>query len=119
VVLPLSFNNGNEKTCPEGYSTFAVQTTDNTGASASCVFPFEINGTLYYECVTGLEGRANPWCSTTFDYDQDRRWGYCVDIKCFRLVDYEKKSYADARDTCQDEGGYLASINSELDQGTF
>jgi hypothetical protein len=119
VILPLSFNNGGP-TCPEGYSTFSVQTTDNTGQQASCVFPFKVNGTLYYDCVTRLKNRQNPWCATTFDYDLEKRWGYCVDVKCYKIVEESKKrTYNDARDFCQSEGSYLASINSEIDQGKY
>ena len=137
IVLPLSFNNGYAQSCPGGYTTFGgrffimlgfliyincqyvtkflVQTTDNTGERSSCVFPFRYNGQLYYECIHGFEDRSNPWCSTTFDYNVDMHWGYCVDVKCFKLVE-DKKTFDDARIACKKENAYLASVHNEMEQ---
>jgi len=112
-VLPLSFSNGNVEPCDNGYSTFGVVTIDNTATQSPCVFPFKYNGNLYYECITSE--RVNPWCATTFDYDVDQRWGYCSDIKCFKLVD-QKNTFGNSRKVCQnDGGGSLASIHNELE----
>jgi hypothetical protein len=83
---------------------------------SSCAFPFKYNGKLYDECISSSEGRISPWCSTTFDYDQDKRWGYCVDVKCFKLFDDEKMNFMEARNACQSDGGFLASIGNELEQ---
>ena len=43
-----------------------------------CVFPFLFQKSPYSQCTT--EGRTDGklWCSTTSDYDKDRKWGFCV-----------------------------------------
>ena len=115
VVLPLSFSNGNAEPCDSGYTTFGVLTVDtNSGnAQSPCVFPFKYKNILYYECITSE--RTTPWCATTFDYDVDNKWGYCSDIKCFKLIE-QKNSFGKAREACQkDGGGSLASIHNELE----
>lgn len=77
------------------------------------MFPFKYKGNYYYECVT-FEGRT-PWCATTFDYDQDLRWGYCTDIKCFRFVS-DKKIFSEARKVCMKDEASLVSIHSSIEQ---
>ena len=116
MVLPLSFSNGDSDACPPGYSTFGVSGIDSDGKEARCVFPFRFNGTLFYECITQFEDRVNPWCSTTNDYDKDKRWAYCLDVKCFRFIDDDPKTYIDARKSCLNDRAYLASIHNELEQ---
>jgi hypothetical protein len=92
---------------------FAVVTTDNQGNVGPCVFPFKYQDKYYYECVT-FENRS-PWCATTFDYDQDKRWGYCTDIKCFRLVD-EKKIFSEGRKVCMKDQASLVSVHNIIEQ---
>ena len=52
-----------------------------------CHFPFIHQGQIHYSCIhdndedetskkSGNTGRSS-WCSTTHDYDQDQKWGYC------------------------------------------
>ncbi len=91
-----------------------MTTAGSNGARAPCVFPFKYKQKYYYECVT-FEDR-NPWCATTFDYDADNKWGYCADIKCFRLVE-DKKIFNDARGFCKSDGASLASVHNEYEQG--
>uniref|UniRef100_A0A8C4SIC9 Matrix metallopeptidase 9 n=1 Tax=Erpetoichthys calabaricus TaxID=27687 RepID=A0A8C4SIC9_ERPCA len=40
-------------------------------------FPFTFNGKSYSTCTT--EGRDDqlPWCSTTADFDKDKKYGFC------------------------------------------
>lgn len=40
-----------------------------------CRFPFMRNNTTYYTCITDSD--ENPWCATTVNFDQDKKWGYC------------------------------------------
>ncbi|KAM6136046.1 LOW QUALITY PROTEIN: hepatocyte growth factor activator [Phoenicopterus ruber ruber] len=42
-----------------------------------CKFPFRYGGRLYHSCLSNLFSRKK-WCSTTHNYDRDRRWGHCV-----------------------------------------
>ncbi|XP_035271094.1 protein sel-1 homolog 1-like [Anguilla anguilla] len=48
-----------------------------TAAGEPCLFPFLFLGKEYSECTT--EGRTDNrlWCATTYDYDSDKRWGFC------------------------------------------
>ena len=48
-----------------------------TADGESCVFPFSRGGTTYNAC-TGDHREGELWCSTTANYDQDGKWGYCV-----------------------------------------
>ncbi|XP_067097484.1 cation-independent mannose-6-phosphate receptor [Osmerus mordax] len=45
-----------------------------------CVFPFIFQKSPYSQCTT--EGRTDGklWCSTTSNYDKDRKWGFCVKV---------------------------------------
>lgn len=55
-------------------------------------------------------------CSTTSDFDQDGKWGYCAESKCFKLVE-DQMTYAEARNYCIADQASLASITNEYEQG--
>ncbi|XP_075276536.1 hepatocyte growth factor activator serine protease isoform X2 [Opisthocomus hoazin] len=42
-----------------------------------CKFPFRYGGRFYHSCLSNLFSRKK-WCSTTHNYDRDRRWGHCA-----------------------------------------
>ncbi|XP_034018141.1 protein sel-1 homolog 1 [Thalassophryne amazonica] len=42
-----------------------------------CIFPFSFQGKEYSECTTDGRGDGRLWCATTYDYDQDKKWGFC------------------------------------------
>ncbi|XP_058143139.1 matrix metalloproteinase-9 [Dasypus novemcinctus] len=54
-----------------------VPTRFGNADGAACHFPFTFEGRSYSSCTT--DGRSDdlPWCSTTADYDTDRRFGFC------------------------------------------
>ena len=62
---------------------------DGTADGESCVFPFTREGKIYNSC-TGDYRDGQLWCSTTANYDQDAKWGYCVCGKIARS--FSKKS---------------------------
>lgn len=61
-------------------------TTGGNSNGAKCHFPFVYNGDTYHECTS--VGRNSTWCSTTGNYDKDRRYGYCPNGKSAFLLKY-------------------------------
>ncbi|KAK3740339.1 hypothetical protein QZH41_009420, partial [Actinostola sp. cb2023] len=39
--------------------------------------PFVYQDMIYKNCIKGDRGK--PWCATTYNYDQDKKWGFCKD----------------------------------------
>ncbi|EMP35559.1 Hepatocyte growth factor activator, partial [Chelonia mydas] len=72
------------------YSRISVFTEDDQ----LCSFPFRYGGRMYHACISNLFSRKK-WCSTTHNYDRDRKWGYCASAskghvgKCFDDSRYE------------------------------
>lgn len=58
-------------------TTPVVKTRYGNAEGALCQFPFTFNGKSYTTCTT--EGRSDnlPWCATTADYDNDKKYGFC------------------------------------------
>ncbi|XP_069049443.1 protein sel-1 homolog 1 isoform X2 [Lepisosteus oculatus] len=55
-----------------------VQTViGGTADGEPCLFPFLFLGKEYSECTTEGRGDGRLWCATTYDYDRDKRWGFC------------------------------------------
>lgn len=48
-----------------------------TAHGEPCIFPFLFQGTEYYDCTTDGRGDGRLWCATSYDYDQDKKWGFC------------------------------------------
>ncbi|KAG9336578.1 hypothetical protein JZ751_002925 [Albula glossodonta] len=48
-----------------------------TAAGEHCFFPFLFLGKEYSYCTTEGRGDNRLWCATTYDYDSDKRWGFC------------------------------------------
>lgn len=48
-----------------------------TAHGEPCLFPFYFEGTEFSDCTT--EGRSDGrlWCATTYNYDEDKKWGFC------------------------------------------
>uniref|UniRef100_A0A8D0CMH2 SEL1L adaptor subunit of SYVN1 ubiquitin ligase n=1 Tax=Sander lucioperca TaxID=283035 RepID=A0A8D0CMH2_SANLU len=42
-----------------------------------CIFPFLFQGKEYYDCTTDGRGDGRLWCATVYDYDQEKKWGFC------------------------------------------
>ncbi|XP_064642682.1 balbiani ring protein 3-like [Lineus longissimus] len=50
------------------------KTEEGNGQGAACVIPFLYGSKWQEDCVQGNE---KMWCSTTENYDADKKWGYC------------------------------------------
>ncbi|KAM8726093.1 protein sel-1 homolog 1 isoform 1-T1 [Acanthopagrus schlegelii] len=48
-----------------------------TAHGEPCIFPFLFQGKEYSDCTTDGRGDGRLWCATTYDYDQDKKWGFC------------------------------------------
>lgn len=58
--------------CESGIDTHG----GNSGGNC-CVFPFLYKGKLYHDCTT--DGFIKRWCSTTYEFKKDKKWGICYD----------------------------------------
>uniref|UniRef100_A0A3B1KII3 Fibronectin type-II domain-containing protein n=1 Tax=Astyanax mexicanus TaxID=7994 RepID=A0A3B1KII3_ASTMX len=52
-------------------------TVNGNSAGAPCAPSWIYNGNSYSSCTT--VNYTKPWCSTTSNYDNDRKWGECLD----------------------------------------
>uniref|UniRef100_A0A673KC73 SEL1L adaptor subunit of ERAD E3 ubiquitin ligase n=1 Tax=Sinocyclocheilus rhinocerous TaxID=307959 RepID=A0A673KC73_9TELE len=64
-----------------------------TASGEPCVFPFLFQEKEFSECT--IEGRVDGrlWCATTYDYNTDKKWGFCE--KQRRLVEEAEEQYQD------------------------
>ncbi|KAJ8258066.1 hypothetical protein GJAV_G00192790 [Gymnothorax javanicus] len=79
---------------------------------AECVFPFIFEGKSYDSCTT--EGRSDGyrWCSTTKNFDQDKKYGFCPNRDTTTIggnaegepCQFPFKFLGDTYDSCTSEG---------------
>uniref|UniRef100_A0A8D3DAA9 Fibronectin type-II domain-containing protein n=1 Tax=Scophthalmus maximus TaxID=52904 RepID=A0A8D3DAA9_SCOMX len=48
-----------------------------TAHGEPCVFPFLFQRKEYIDCTTDGRGDGRMWCATTYDYDLEKKWGFC------------------------------------------
>ncbi|XP_037848568.1 coagulation factor XII isoform X1 [Chlorocebus sabaeus] len=69
-----------------------------------CHFPFQYHRRLYHKCTH--KGRPGPqtWCATTPNFDEDQRWGYCVEPK-------KVKDHCSKHSPCQKGGTCVNTLS--------
>ncbi|XP_073448055.1 matrix metalloproteinase-9-like [Aquarana catesbeiana] len=55
----------------------AADTKTYTVDGQLCVFPFIYQSKWYLDCTGDGTSEGRLWCSTTADYNNDKKWGYC------------------------------------------
>ncbi|XP_076021424.1 protein sel-1 homolog 1 isoform X2 [Genypterus blacodes] len=48
-----------------------------TANGEPCIFPFLFQGKEYADCTIDGRGDGRLWCATAYDYDQEKKWGFC------------------------------------------
>uniref|UniRef100_A0A1A8IZ51 Sel-1 suppressor of lin-12-like n=2 Tax=Nothobranchius TaxID=28779 RepID=A0A1A8IZ51_NOTKU len=48
-----------------------------TAHGEPCIFPFLFQDTEYLDCTTDGREDGRLWCATTYNYDLDKKWGFC------------------------------------------
>lgn len=61
--------------------------TVKTVDGVCCYFPFLYKGSEIHFCI----GSGRKWCGTTYNYDQDKKWGRCGG-KNFTEAFYKRKA---------------------------
>ncbi|XP_031680247.1 lymphocyte antigen 75 isoform X1 [Oncorhynchus kisutch] len=107
-----------------------VHTTNGTSTGEPCEFPFHYNGSWYHECLPDDHSSGLYWCSTTTDYDADKKMGYCLKHEegckalfngpeggpCYEFVSQVAVTWQEALDSCRSQGADLLSVSSSEDQ---
>lgn len=51
-----------------------------TNEGEVCVFPFTLLNKSYTDCTKEARTDGRKWCSTTSNYDTDKKWGFCNEV---------------------------------------
>ncbi|XP_063816534.1 matrix metalloproteinase-9 [Pseudophryne corroboree] len=54
-----------------------VATRFGNAEGAMCHFPFMFDGQSYYSCTSDGRSDGHIWCSTTPNFDEDKKYGFC------------------------------------------
>ncbi|XP_016331932.1 lymphocyte antigen 75-like isoform X1 [Sinocyclocheilus anshuiensis] len=114
-----------ENICQQPYRR--MHTSGGNSNGAPCEFPFLYNGTWHHSCLPGTGDKTLDWCSTTANYDLQKKWGNClkyvegcIDLwekapvkgRCYQVVSTAVVTWHEARDACRSQGGDLLSVSS-------
>ena len=68
-----------------------IQTYGGNSNGAACHFPFTYKNKVYTECTdvgsigSFLGVSSKSWCSTTPNYEEDKKWGKCIEIPQIKI----------------------------------
>ncbi|KTG47312.1 hypothetical protein cypCar_00030790, partial [Cyprinus carpio] len=114
-----------ENICQQSYRR--MHTSGGNSNGAPCEFPFLYNGTWHHSCLPGTGDKTLDWCSTTANYDLQKKWGNCLKYvegcinlwekapvkgRCYQVVSTAVVTWHEARDACRSQGGDLLSMSS-------
>ncbi|XP_046886441.1 lymphocyte antigen 75 [Hypomesus transpacificus] len=106
-----------------------IHTSEGNSAGAPCVFPFLYAGGWTHGCLSDQD-HDQPWCSTSSNYDLDRKWGVCLTPEegcghqfqgmgpCYQFGFSAAVSWQEALDSCRSQGADLLSMTSP-DRASF
>ncbi|XP_070582573.1 macrophage mannose receptor 1-like [Erythrolamprus reginae] len=114
--------------CSRGYEDLFTLKGNSNGAP--CVFPFQFGTNWYAECT--IEGSTDGllWCSTTRDYNKEKKYGFCpmnsneedfwtkdpVTSSKYQINSESALTWFQASKSCQQQGANLLGITEVHEQ---
>uniref|UniRef100_A0A452GJ73 Fibronectin type-II domain-containing protein n=1 Tax=Gopherus agassizii TaxID=38772 RepID=A0A452GJ73_9SAUR len=115
-LLPLQPMGGTQMVSPAYFLLF----TNPGYITASCVFPFVYKNQVYFTCTSDGESSGKLWCSTTRNYDVDKKWTYCskrdYDKPCVFPFIYKNFKFLTCTNLAEASGKFWCSTTDNYDR---
>ncbi|XP_053865736.1 epididymal sperm-binding protein 1-like [Malaclemys terrapin pileata] len=86
----------------------------------SCAFPFVYKKKVYCTCTSDGESSGKLWCSTTRNYDVDKKWTYCskpdYDKPCVFPFIYKNFKFLTCTNLAEGSGKFWCSTTDNYDR---